>query len=317
MRKPLLSQIRPGQRTGHRGDGVRVPTEPDGEEHSLDERLRVPEEAVQGGRNGAVGLDAMVEPRDHVLGLGLATRRRPTPCRGWRCNRIAEQPGELPVPESHVTLAEERLAEYRRDPTRARSAYEVLERLASKRRVPVDLAAARRSRRGGGVRVVRERPVRAWLGWSSWMSFALPTTASPTVRSSTSFSGPASGGHFSCVFRTPFTSQSRARSLSSSLCFTPAAIPPSGRADEAKCSWAAAEGESSGADARSTPSPSTPQRADDNVVFIESAVQVTRDLSKVEAAQAGESRRRVGRAGSWETRKMRTASSISPAKTST
>jgi putative addiction module component (TIGR02574 family) len=49
-------------------------------------------------------------------------------------DRIAEQPGELPVPESHVLLAEERLAEYRRDPTRAHSAREVLDRLANKRR---------------------------------------------------------------------------------------------------------------------------------------------------------------------------------------
>lgn len=49
-------------------------------------------------------------------------------------DRIAEQPEELPVPESHATLAEERLAEYRRDPTRAHPAYEVLERLANKRR---------------------------------------------------------------------------------------------------------------------------------------------------------------------------------------
>jgi putative addiction module component (TIGR02574 family) len=49
-------------------------------------------------------------------------------------DRIAEQPGELPVPESHLTLAEERLAEYRRDPTRARSAHEVLDSLANKRR---------------------------------------------------------------------------------------------------------------------------------------------------------------------------------------
>jgi len=49
-------------------------------------------------------------------------------------DRIAEQPGELPVPESHVLLAEERLGEYRRDPTRADSAHEVLDRLANKRR---------------------------------------------------------------------------------------------------------------------------------------------------------------------------------------
>ena len=49
-------------------------------------------------------------------------------------DRIAEQPGELPVPESHVLLAEERLAEYRRDPTRAHSAHEVLDGFANKRR---------------------------------------------------------------------------------------------------------------------------------------------------------------------------------------
>ena len=49
-------------------------------------------------------------------------------------DRIAESPGELPVPESHLKVAEERLAEYRRDPTRAHSAYEVLDRLGKKRR---------------------------------------------------------------------------------------------------------------------------------------------------------------------------------------
>ena len=49
-------------------------------------------------------------------------------------DRIAQTPGELPVPGSHLELAEERLAEYRRDPTRAHPAYEVLDRLANKRR---------------------------------------------------------------------------------------------------------------------------------------------------------------------------------------
>lgn len=49
-------------------------------------------------------------------------------------DRIVEQPGDVPVPEGHLELAEERLAEYRRDPTRARSAYDVLDRLAQKKR---------------------------------------------------------------------------------------------------------------------------------------------------------------------------------------
>ena len=49
-------------------------------------------------------------------------------------DRIAQHPGDVPVPDSHLELAEERLAEYRRDPTRARSAYEAPDWLAKKRR---------------------------------------------------------------------------------------------------------------------------------------------------------------------------------------
>ena len=48
-------------------------------------------------------------------------------------DRIAEKPAEIPVPESHVALAENRLAEYRRHPTLGRPAYEVLDRLATKK----------------------------------------------------------------------------------------------------------------------------------------------------------------------------------------
>jgi putative addiction module component (TIGR02574 family) len=49
-------------------------------------------------------------------------------------DRIAESPGELPVPESHLELAEQRLADYRRDSTKARSAHDVLRRLGKKSR---------------------------------------------------------------------------------------------------------------------------------------------------------------------------------------
>ena len=51
-------------------------------------------------------------------------------------DRIAERPGELPVPESHLELAEERLAEYRRDLTRAGSAYAPIDRLAERAKKP-------------------------------------------------------------------------------------------------------------------------------------------------------------------------------------
>ena len=49
-------------------------------------------------------------------------------------DRIADKPGEIPVPESHLALAEERLAEYRRDPTRVQPARDALNRLANQER---------------------------------------------------------------------------------------------------------------------------------------------------------------------------------------
>ncbi len=51
-------------------------------------------------------------------------------------DRIAERPGEFPVPDSHLELAEQRLAEYRHDPSRARSAYDVVDRLAERAKKP-------------------------------------------------------------------------------------------------------------------------------------------------------------------------------------
>lgn len=45
-------------------------------------------------------------------------------------DRIAESPGDLPVPESHLELAEARLDDYRKDRSSAHSSFEVLDRLA-------------------------------------------------------------------------------------------------------------------------------------------------------------------------------------------
>ena len=44
-------------------------------------------------------------------------------------DQISEDPGALPVPESHLRLAEERLKRYRERPSRGHSAFEVLDRL--------------------------------------------------------------------------------------------------------------------------------------------------------------------------------------------
>lgn len=45
---------------------------------------------------------------------------------------ISETPGEIPVPASHLALAEERLDEYRRDSRRARPAREMFDNLRSR-----------------------------------------------------------------------------------------------------------------------------------------------------------------------------------------
>jgi len=47
-------------------------------------------------------------------------------------DHIADSPGELPVPESHLELAEARLNRYRKDPSTARPAFDVLDRLTKK-----------------------------------------------------------------------------------------------------------------------------------------------------------------------------------------
>ena len=49
-------------------------------------------------------------------------------------DRIAERPGEIPVPESHIRLAEQRHEDYRRDPNLVRPAHEGVDHLAKKRR---------------------------------------------------------------------------------------------------------------------------------------------------------------------------------------
>ena len=47
-------------------------------------------------------------------------------------DRIVDSPGELPVSEAHLEIAAARLAAFRRDPTQARSAYHILDRLSEK-----------------------------------------------------------------------------------------------------------------------------------------------------------------------------------------
>lgn len=52
-------------------------------------------------------------------------------------DRISERPGQLPVPKSHLRLTKQRLAAYRRDPSRARSAYDVLRQTGESARMGV------------------------------------------------------------------------------------------------------------------------------------------------------------------------------------
>ncbi len=47
-------------------------------------------------------------------------------------DQISEQPDDLPVPESHLQIAEERLRRYRENPASARPAFDCLDRLTQK-----------------------------------------------------------------------------------------------------------------------------------------------------------------------------------------
>lgn len=49
-------------------------------------------------------------------------------------DRISDRPGDVPVLQSHIELAEARLDAHRREPDHARPAYEVLDRLGARRR---------------------------------------------------------------------------------------------------------------------------------------------------------------------------------------
>ncbi|MDQ1639439.1 MAG: hypothetical protein QOF62_2778 [Pyrinomonadaceae bacterium] len=49
-------------------------------------------------------------------------------------DQISEHPEEIPVPESHLQLAEERLRGYRKSPSSTRPAFEVIDRLSQKRK---------------------------------------------------------------------------------------------------------------------------------------------------------------------------------------
>jgi putative addiction module component len=47
-------------------------------------------------------------------------------------DQISQHPEGLPVPQSHLQLAEERLRRYRENPSAARPAFEVIDRLVKK-----------------------------------------------------------------------------------------------------------------------------------------------------------------------------------------
>ena len=49
-------------------------------------------------------------------------------------DEISANPDEIPVPESHLSLAQERLRRYRENPSSAQPAFEVIDRLSQKRK---------------------------------------------------------------------------------------------------------------------------------------------------------------------------------------
>ncbi len=49
-------------------------------------------------------------------------------------DKISEHPDEIPVPESHIKLAEARLRRFREDPSSSRPAFDVIDRLSRNRK---------------------------------------------------------------------------------------------------------------------------------------------------------------------------------------
>jgi len=49
-------------------------------------------------------------------------------------DQISEQPDKIPVPESHLKLAEERLQRYHENPSSSQSAFDVIDRLSQNRK---------------------------------------------------------------------------------------------------------------------------------------------------------------------------------------
>jgi len=49
-------------------------------------------------------------------------------------DQISQQPDEIPVPESHLRLAEERLKRYRENPSSSQPAFDVIDRLSRNRK---------------------------------------------------------------------------------------------------------------------------------------------------------------------------------------
>jgi hypothetical protein len=47
-------------------------------------------------------------------------------------DQISAQPNDIPVPESHLQLAEERLSRYRKKPSDTRPSFDVIDRLTEK-----------------------------------------------------------------------------------------------------------------------------------------------------------------------------------------
>jgi Putative addiction module component len=45
-------------------------------------------------------------------------------------DQISEQPEQIPVPDSHLKLAEERLQRYRQNPSSSQPAFDVIDRLS-------------------------------------------------------------------------------------------------------------------------------------------------------------------------------------------
>jgi putative addiction module component (TIGR02574 family) len=90
---------------------------------------------IVGRQNVRYRIDTMLEPSIQMpTGFSRLSKAEQVRYIQALWDQISQQPEEIPIPESHLQLVEERLRRHRESPSSAKPAFEVIDRLSEKRK---------------------------------------------------------------------------------------------------------------------------------------------------------------------------------------